>query len=141
MTYGSVTSQYLEAEILSRPKEWLVPLIYEHLISALTRARVQIEKGDLEGKAVSLQKASDIVFELLIALDRERGGELATQLASVYNFLAAEILTVGRTMDTAYLKRLTAIVTELHEAWVQAAEQVAPRGRSGGAPSLASLRA
>ena len=141
MTYGSVTSQYLEAEILSRPKEWLVPLIYEHLISALTRARVQIEKGDLEGKATSLQKASDIVFELLIALDRERGGELAAQLASVYNFLAAEILTVGRTMDTAYLQRLTGIVTELHEAWVQAAEQVAPRTRGGGAPSLTSLRA
>jgi flagellar protein FliS len=140
MSYGSVTSQYLEAEILSRPKEWLVPLIYEHLISALTRARVQMEKGDVEGKATSLQKASDIVFELLIALDRDRGGELADQLASVYNFLAAEIITVGRTMDTEYLKRLTGIVSELHEAWVQAAEQVSPRGRAP-APSLASLRA
>ena len=140
MTYGSVSAQYLEADILSRPKEWLVPLIYEHLISALHRARVQIETGDLAGKAVSLQKASDIVFELLITLDRERGGELANQLASVYTFLAAEIVTIGRTLDTAYLQRLTAIVTELHEAWVQAAEQVAPRGRAG-APSLASLRA
>jgi flagellar secretion chaperone FliS len=140
MTYGRVTSQYLEADILSRPKEWLVPLVYEHLISSMTRARVQMESGDLEGKAKSLQKASDIVFELLIALDRERGGELAGQLASVYTFLAGEIVTVGRTMDTAYLARLTAIVSELHEAWVQAAEQVAPRGR-GGAPSLAALRA
>ena len=140
MTYGRVTAQYLEAEILSRPKEWLVPLVYEHLISALTRARVQIEAGDHEGKSKSLQKASDIVLELLIALDRERGGELADQLASVYTFLAAEIVVVGRSMDTAYLQRLTGIVTELHEAWVQAAEEVAPRGRAG-APSLAALRA
>lgn len=140
MTYGRVTSQYLEADILSRPKEWLVPLVYEHLISALTRSRVQIENGDLEGKARSLQKASDIVFELLTSLDHERGGELSRDLGALYTFLAGEILAVGRTLDTAHLQRLITIATDLHEAWVQAAEQVAPRGR-GTAPSLAALRA
>jgi flagellar protein FliS len=132
MAYSSMTSQYLEAEILSRPKEWLVCLVYEHLISSLTRARVQIENGDIEGKATSLQKASDIVFELLMSLDRSAGGELAENLASLYTFLAGEILAVGRSLDTIHLQRLIVIATELHGAWVQAAEQVAPRGKGAG---------
>jgi flagellar secretion chaperone FliS len=140
MAYGSSAAQYLETDIMSRPKEWLVPLVYEHLLSSLSRARVQIQNRDFEGKAASLQKASDIVFELLTSLDEERGGALARDLSALYTFLAAEILTVGRTLDTAHLQRLTAIVAELHEAWVQAAEEVSPRARRG-APSLASLRA
>ena len=137
MSYGRHTSQYLEADIMSRPKEWLVPLIYEHIVSNLTRAKVQIEKGDFEGKARSLQKASDLVYELLGSLDREKGGELAERLVSLYTFLGAEIMTVGRSLDLVYLQRLITMFSELHEAWVQAAEQVAPRGRG----TLATLSA
>lgn len=134
MTQRSQTSQYLDAEILNRPKEWLVPLVYEHLISSLTRARVQIERGDIEGKAKSLLRASEIVAELLTSLDREKGGELAGNLASLYAFLAVEILAVGRSLDTIQLQRLIVIVTELHGAWVEAAQQVAPRGKAAGRP-------
>lgn len=128
MTYGRNTSQYLEADVLSRPREWLVPLIFEHIVSNLSRARVQIEKGDHEGKSTSLQKAANLVYELLGTLDREKGGELADRLAALYSFLGAEIMVVSRSLDVAYLQRLIGMVTELHEAWVHAAEQVAPRG-------------
>lgn len=137
MSYGSNPSRYLENEVLSRSPEWLVPLLYEHLIKNLTRASVQIEAGDLEGKATSLGLAHRIVTELLSSLDRERGGELAGRLASIYVFLAGEILTVGRSLDTAYLQRLIELVSELHGAWVQAAEEVAPRGRTG-SPALSA---
>ena len=139
MTYARTTSQYLEADILSRPKEWLVPLIYEHIVSNLTRAGVQIQRGDYEGKAKSLHKASELVYELLATLDREKGGELAERLVSIYTFLGTEIMTVGRTLDLQYLQRLTRIVSDLHEAWVRAAEEVAPRGR--GISSLTSQSA
>lgn len=133
MSYGSMTARYLENEVLSRPKEWLVPLLYEHLISSMNRAAVQIEAGDLAGKATSLDKASSILLELLGSLDHERGGEIASRLASLYSYFIGELYTVGRTLDIAHLRRLTELATELHEAWVQAAEQVAPRNRSGAA--------
>jgi flagellar secretion chaperone FliS len=138
MSYGSYSAQYLEADVLSRPVEWLVPLLYEHLVSSLSRARVQIEKGAFEGKTASLDKASRIVFELLSSLDRERGGDLAGRLSALYTFLATEILATGRSMDVGHLQRLIDIASELHEAWVAAAEQVAPRGRSYSSMALQS---
>lgn len=131
MSYHSANDRYLENEILSRPKEWLVPLLYQHLISSLSRASVQIEVRDIEGKAASLDRASRILFELLGSLDHEQGGEIAARLAELYSYLAGEIITVGRTLDAEHLQRLIGILSELHEAWVQAAEQVAPR-RAGG---------
>lgn len=131
MSYGNSSAQYLEAEIMSRPKEWLVPLLYEHLLSRLHRADVQMEMGDLGGKAESLSKASEIILELATALDPDRGGSLAGHLGSLYAFFASEIIEIGRTLDRTRLARLIPIIADLHDAWVAAAEQVAPRGRSG----------
>jgi flagellar protein FliS len=131
MSYGNSSAQYLEAEIMSRPKEWLVPLLYEHLLSRLHRADVQMEIGDLGGKAESLAKANEIVLELATSLDRERGGSIAGHLGSLYAFFASEIMEIGRTLDRPRLARLIPIIADLHEAWVDAAEQVAPRGRNG----------
>jgi flagellar protein FliS len=121
MTYNVYTAQYLEAEVMSRPKQWLVPLLYEHLLANLKRASVQIEACDFEGKAASLNKASAIVFELLASLDYEKGGELAKRLAALYAYFASEISAVGRSLDVARLARLIEMIAGLHESWVQAA--------------------
>lgn len=138
MSYAAPTTRYLENEVLTRTPEWLVPLLYEHLLTHLRRALVQIENRDLEGRASSLQKASDIVAELLCTLDREQGGQIAESLASLYAYFALELLNVGRSNGVGSLPRLIELVSELHEAWVEAAEQVAPRGgRSALAPTAA----
>ena len=70
--YGTKTTAYLEADILSRPKEWLIPLLYEHLLSSLRRAAVQIEANDHEGRAQSLEKASAIVTPANATIFRRR---------------------------------------------------------------------
>ena len=126
--YGTKSTAYLEADILSRPREWLVPLLYEHLLSSLRRAAVQIEASDHEGRAQSLDKASAIVLELSSSLDREKGGEVARQMSALYSFFVTEILQIGLTRDLDRLRKLVEIVAELTDAWIQAAEQVAPRG-------------
>ena len=130
--YGNRTTAYLEADIMSRPKEWLIPLLYEHLLSSLRRAAVQIEANDITGRAQSLDKASAIVLELSSSLDRENGGEVARGMGSLYAFFVTEILHIGLTRDLARLQKLSQIVEELLDAWTQAAEQVSPRnsGRS-----------
>jgi flagellar secretion chaperone FliS len=132
MSYGTSSSRYLEAEIMSRPKEWLVPLMYEHLLSNLRRADIQIESGDIEGKAASLEKAQSIVMELIGCLDFARGGEIASRLSALYSYFATEIMTVGRSLDREQLGRLIEMIVGLHEAWTQAAEAMAPRTRPGG---------
>jgi len=133
MSYAARTAHYLEADVMSRTKEWLVPLLYEHLLSSLRRARAQIEAGDIEGKAASIERASAIVMELLGSLDTEKGGEIAARLSSLYGFFAGEILSASRTLDVARLDRLLLMISELHATWVAAAESLAPRGRGGSA--------
>lgn len=122
---------------MSRPKEWLVPLLYEHLLAHLRRAYVQIEARDFEGKAASLEKASAIVIELLSTLDREKGGELAQRLAALYAYFGTEILTINRTLDTVTLGKMVDMVASLHESWVIAARTQWPTGTT--APTTARV--
>lgn len=133
MSYNAQSARYLESEVMSRSQEWLIPLLYEHLLAGLHRASVQIANGDIEGKAISLERANTILLELVAALDHEQGGPLARHLSALYAFFVGELLTVGRTLDTARLGRLISMIGELHEGWVEAAESIAPRNR-GAAP-------
>lgn len=120
--YGQ--SAYKDNQVLTASQERLVPLLYQGLLKNLRRANKQIESGDLEGKAQSLQKASDIVYELLSSLDFDAGGELASRLAGLYGYFAREILDVGRSLDTARLASLIDMIDGLHAAWDEAARMV-----------------
>lgn len=133
MAQLGAAARYMEHEVMSRSKEWLVPLMFEHLLLNLRRAAKQMESGDVAGRATSMSRASSILFELLGSLDQEHGGAVAAQLASLYTFLATQLLDVGRRNDQMGLQRIIGIVAELHEGFRLAAEQVAPRGGAAAA--------
>ncbi len=134
MGYSAYTSKYLENDVVSRPKEWLVPLLYEHLLAHLRRAQVQIQQRDFEGKGVSLEKASAIVIELMSTLDHEKGGELAQRLSALYAYFGSEIMNVSRTLDQGVLTKMIEMIASLHESWVIAAKTQWPASATPGAP-------
>ena len=122
MSYGgNAAKTYREAKVLGSTPEQLVVLLYEHLLMTLRRAGVQIQAGDIEGRAASLERASDIVFELLSSLDMEAGGELSSRLAALYAYFIDEIGVIGRSPDGARLDRLIGLIASLHESWATAA--------------------
>ena len=139
MTYQQdprAAKAYRENAVLSASPEQLVVLLYEHLIINLKRAAKQIEKNDLQAKSESLNKANDIVLELLSSLDFDKGGDIASRLASLYGFFSQEIATVSRTLDTARIAQLVEMAEELHESWAQAAQAAEGQaGAQGGAPA------
>ncbi|MGI9628902.1 MAG: flagellar export chaperone FliS [Longimicrobiales bacterium] len=139
MSYQDQRHQYLETQIISSSPEQLVPLMYQHLLVNLKRAGDQIEAGDKEGKAESLQKASAIVFELLGSLDMEQGGEIAERLASLYAYFTRRISEAGRTLSQDIIRELVELVGSLHESWLDAAsggsEAPTPAAAADGGPA------
>lgn len=123
--YKQQLTAYQDNEVLSAPPERLVPLLYEGLLKNLRRAVKQMRARDIEGKADSVQKASAIVFELVGSLDFERGGDLAGRLAGLYAYFAREITEASRLLDEARMEAVIDMVADLHEAWDQAARQLA----------------
>ena len=133
-TYSRNAAAYRETAVNSTSQERLVPLLYEHLVVNLKRADRQIRGKDLEGKAESLGRASEIVYELLSALDFDRGGEIAHRLSSLYAYFLQEIRTVSTKLDVARLAQMTEMIEELHETWLEAARIVESGSRGATGP-------
>lgn len=125
MTRDGRATAYIQNQVLGSSPEQLVILLYEHLLANLRRASIQIDVRDIEGKSTSLQKALDILFELLSSLDRQAGGELAERLSALYLYFISEIGTVGRSLDRAKLEQLIAMIAGLHESMADAARRAA----------------
>jgi len=122
MTYQSNAGAYRANAILGSSREQLVPLLYEHLLVNLTRGIALMRKGEIEARSGALQKAADILFELLESLDFDgEGGQVAARLAALYAFFLQEISAAGRVPDPDRLERLLAMVERLHGAWREAA--------------------
>ena len=119
MSYSRQATRYRETEVLTATPGQLVVLLYDHLLVSLRRARAAMEAGDAEQQGDQLEKSRNVLTELLVTLDRERGGEVAANLSALYSFLLGELVQVGVRGDVARLDRVTHMIGELRDAFAQ----------------------
>jgi flagellar protein FliS len=127
MTYGArQVVRYREAEVASASPGQLVVIIYDHLLVNLKRARMLLAPNELTARSDALERARAALTELLVTLDRERGGEIAARLASLYTFMLAELSVLGVKPSAERLDAIVAIAAELRAAFDTAARVAAP---------------
>jgi len=124
MSYASQSSSYREMEIHSASPARLVVIVFEQLVVNLERARIAMDRNDVELRFTSLRRARGLVSELLCTLDFEQGGALATQLADLYQFMLYELVDVGTRGDVATMRKLVNIATALRDGFTGAAQSV-----------------
>lgn len=95
----------------------LVVMLYDRAIVLLNKARKEIDEKQYEAKGHTLDKASDIILELLTTLDKDKGGEIATSLTNLYNFILREITDANSSLKTKHLDNACKILSELRESW------------------------
>lgn len=141
MSYGAIAKQaarYREAEVLSASPAQLVVIVYEHLLVNLRRARLQAADVDGGPRSDSLERARAALTELLVTLDHEKGGELATRLSSIYSFMLGELVILGVKPSVPRLDAIIALAGELHEAFTHVAITSPTVGRVAGQVVAAS---
>ena len=99
MSYATQSSSYREMEIHAASPHKLVVIVFEQLVVHFERARIAMERNDIELRVTSLRRARDIVTELLGTLDFEQGGPIANQLADLYQYMLYELVDVGTRGD------------------------------------------
>ena len=68
-------------------------------------------------------RAQDIVVELLGSLNHEAGGQIADQLASVYDYCFRQLVTANVKKDPAPAREVIGILRDLGTAWQEIAAQ------------------
>ncbi len=116
-------STYRTTEVLSAPPGRLVVITFDGLLTAMARARVGIVMANHELTVTSIDKARALLCQLLVTLDRERGGDIAARLFSLYLFVLGELLEITMQPNVDRLDRNVSLIRELRDAFDQIASQ------------------
>jgi flagellar protein FliS len=134
MSYGSFANnaaRYRDMEVSSATPGQLVVILYDHLLTHLAKARHAMGPDQIGPRSDALSVCRTVVTELLVTLDRQRGGDVAVQLGAIYSFVLGELTTLGLRPDATRLERITNIMQELRDAFAQVALTApAPLGKA-----------
>jgi flagellar protein FliS len=97
----------------------LIQMLFDGLVESLSAAKGHIQHNSIADKGKAISRATRIVLGLQGALDFEKGGELATNLNDLYNYVTRRLLHVNLRNDLVALEEIYGIMTEIREAWRQ----------------------
>jgi flagellar secretion chaperone FliS len=115
--YQNGIQSYLKTNVYTADPGKLVVMCYEGAIDNLKIAKQKFADEDFEGKCRAIKKALNIIDELLCSLDFEKGGGVARNLQSLYNYMTRRILYADVNQDMAAVDEVVGILGELLEAW------------------------
>jgi len=116
MSYQNHVS-YLQTQVLSASPLDLVTMLYRAAIEALEAAHRYAAQGDVANRALSANRAANILVELTQSLDRENGGALAKDLVKLYDYVLHSISRGNFLNESAPFEDAIRVLTTLLEAW------------------------
>ncbi len=127
---------YKETHIKTASGGKLILMIYNESVRQLNIALESIENNKLENASNSIIKTQDLITELIVSLDFEKGGEIANSLFSLYMFFNKQLMEANINKDVDIIKNIKTYLVDLKSAWTQAVAAAGMAnshdGRSGG---------
>jgi flagellar secretion chaperone FliS len=117
--YANRTNPYQTQAVETAGPAKLVLMLYDRALLAITRSRTAAGPGAIETVNTELLRAQDILTELLVTLDHQRGGAVASNLASLYEFCLDRLAMANVRKDMIILDEVEPVVQGLRDAWEQ----------------------
>ena len=96
----------------------LVSMLFDGALTAVAEAKLKLSRGDIPGRGAAISKAIGIVEQgLRCSLDKDKGGELASRLDSLYEYICGRLLTANIKAEVSGLDEATSLLSELHDGW------------------------
>ena len=116
-TYRSIG---VETAVTGANPHQLVGLLFDGLQQSLSAAKAAILNGDIPAKGRSISRAVRILEEGLKAgLDVQKGGELAANLRSVYDYCIFKTTEANIRNDAALLEEVIRLIQPISDGWSQ----------------------
>jgi len=111
-----------ETSVSSAKPVELVAMVYQRLLDHLQTGMIQMAEGADSSEA--LTKAIDLITTgLESCLDKEKGGEIAQNLAFIYDWAGKEIIRARLRRDPEMIQGVINAFIPLAEAWLEHAGQ------------------
>jgi flagellar secretion chaperone FliS len=131
---------YLESRVLTASPLQLVHLAYEAAIDAIAHARVHLTEKRIFERSDAITKAQQIVAQLQLSLDYDKGGELSRRLGQLYDYMQRQLSEANFKQIDEPLAQVKCLLETLDEAWkeIAASEPALPQSAAVASASMSS---
>ena len=124
MTVLNQPDSYRKTQIDTASPEALILMLYDGALRFLGQAEEGFEKKNLEGISNSLLRVQAIIAELLTSLNKEKGGEIATNLERLYLFFLDRLAESNMRKDPEPMRQIRPLIQDLRDTWAEAMKLV-----------------
>ncbi|EKS7421880.1 flagellar export chaperone FliS [Enterobacter ludwigii] len=116
--YNAYTAVSLDSQIAGATPHQLIVLLYDGAINAMRRAEIYFQSGNIARRGEMISRAINIIDNGLRAgLDHEKGGQIAAELESLYEYISRTLLEANLNKSGETLPHLISLMTEMQETW------------------------
>ncbi|MGX5100257.1 flagellar export chaperone FliS [Enterobacter cloacae] len=115
---SAYTAVSLDSQINGATPHELIVLLYDGAINAMKRAEIYFQSGNIARRGEMISRAINIIDNGLRAgLDHEKGGKIAEELESLYEYISRTLLEANLNKTGENLPHLISLMTEMSETW------------------------
>jgi flagellar protein FliS len=120
--------KYQELSVTTASPMQLIIMLYDECIRALDKAESGFAIGDdpsLRNETIgnNILHAQDVITELAVSLDMEKGGEIAINLQRLYDFMVNHLARANVSKDIQSLREVRTMMADLRETWQEIAKK------------------
>ncbi len=122
MSYG--LGAYKKTSVQTASKEQILLMLYQAAIKNCKKAIEAIDEKNIAKKGEYIGKMQDIVVELSNSLDFEIGGDVAKELASLYDYILYASTQANIKIEKSHLDGCLKVLNTLYDGWTEAVKQI-----------------
>ncbi|MCF7913964.1 MAG: flagellar export chaperone FliS [Spirochaetaceae bacterium] len=139
MSMQNRLNAYRETHIKTASQGKIIIMLYDESLRQLDTAIHLLKDNTREYDKVNsaILRAQDMVTELMVSLDFEKGGDIAQGLYSLYMFFNQHMMQANMKKDADMLSTVRSQLNELRTAWDQVVNKAQNGGQNSGGVNVA----
>lgn len=95
----------------------LIQMLFEGALKRIAFAKGAMQRKDIAGKGKFISQTIEIVGGLSASLDSEKGGEIAENLSSLYDYISRRLVTANLKDNEEILDEVSYLLRDVKMAW------------------------
>lgn len=107
----------VESELDYASPHRIIQMLMDGALSKIAIAKGCIDRGDMAGKVRHTTWAVNIISGLRASLDEQQGGEIASNLDALYEYMCTKLHEATINNDVNLLDEVTSLLAEIKAGW------------------------